>query len=87
LDAVEWAAVYKNRYPKSWWYHLELCLRKKLMLLLRDRSYIRSQVVSASVMGLIVGSIFYDLELDDANAKFGLIFFSLFFLAMSGMAQ
>lgn len=51
LDGAEWDAVYKNRYPKSWWYHMKLCLQKKHMLLLRDTAYIRSQVMSALVMG------------------------------------
>ncbi|CAM9251648.1 unnamed protein product, partial [Laminaria digitata] len=87
LDGTKWDAVHRHRYPKSWWYHMKLCLQKKHMLLMRDTAYIKSQIMSALVMGLIVGSIFYDLDLDDANAKFGLIFFSLFFLAMSGMAQ
>ena len=43
--------MYKNRYPKSWWYHTKLCLDKKRMLLMRDTAYIRSQVMSALVMG------------------------------------
>eukprot|EP00752_Nemacystus_decipiens_P004290 g3919.t1 len=87
LDKVEWPTVYQKKYPKSWWYHLKLCVDKKQMLLLRDKPYIKSQVVGAIVMGLIVGTIFFDLDLDDANAKFGLIFFSLLYLSMAGMAQ
>ncbi|CBN79954.1 pleiotropic drug resistance transporter [Ectocarpus siliculosus] len=87
LDEAPWPALYQRRYPKSWWYHQKLCFEKKSMLMLRDKPYMKSQIMSALVMGLIVGSIFYDLGLSDANAKFGLIFFSLLFLSMSGMAQ
>ncbi|CAM9749661.1 unnamed protein product, partial [Ectocarpus fasciculatus] len=87
LDEAPWPALYQRRYPKSWWYHQKLCFEKKSMLMLRDKPYMKSQIMSALVMGLIVGSIFYDLGLDDANAKFGLIFFALLFLSMSGMAQ
>lgn len=43
--------MYQKRYPKSWWYHLKLCFNKKLMLLLRDKPYIKSQVIGAVVMG------------------------------------
>lgn len=43
--------MYREKYPKSWWYHLNLCLKKKQMLMLRDTAYIRSQVLSALVMG------------------------------------
>eukprot|EP00904_Undaria_pinnatifida_P014208 jgi/Undpi1/9918/HiC_scaffold_28.g12372.m1 len=87
LDGAEWDAEYREKYPKSWWYHMKLCLNKKQMLMLRDTAYMRSQIMSALVMGLVVGTIFYDLDLDEANAKFGLIFFALFYLAMAGMAQ
>lgn len=34
-----------------------------------------------------MGSIFFQLDLDDANAKFGLIFFSLLYLSTNGMNQ
>lgn len=51
LDKVEWPAVYKKRYASSWWYHTKLCFSKKLMLLLRDGPYIRSQIGSSVVMG------------------------------------
>ncbi|CAM9790102.1 unnamed protein product, partial [Ectocarpus sp. 12 AP-2014] len=86
-DDAAWPAVHRQRYPKSWWYHQKLCFTKKSMLMLRDKAFIKSQVYSALFMGLIVGSIFYDLDLDDANAKFGLIFFALLYLALEGMAQ
>eukprot|EP00903_Cladosiphon_okamuranus_P018818 g17309.t1 len=86
-DQIEWPMVYRKKYPGSWWYHLKLCYNKKQMLLLRDKAYLKSQIVGAVVMGLIVGSIFFDLGLRDANAKFGLIFFSLLYLSMAGMAQ
>ncbi|CAM9975163.1 unnamed protein product [Scytosiphon promiscuus] len=87
LDNTEWPSVFQQRYPNSWWYHLKLCINKTLMLLLRDKSFVKSQILSALLMGVIVGSIFYDLDLDDANAKFGLIFLSMLYLAMAGMAQ
>ena len=51
LDNTEWPTVYQKRYPKSWWYHLKLCFTKKLMLLLRDKAYLQSQVIGAVVMG------------------------------------
>ncbi|CAM9674100.1 unnamed protein product, partial [Scytosiphon promiscuus] len=87
LDKAEWPVVYTKKYPQSWQYHLKLCLKKKRTLLSRDKSYVKSQIGSALVMGLMVGSIFFDLGLEDANAKFGLIFLSMLYLSMSGMAQ
>ena len=51
LDKAEWPLVYRKKYPKSWWYHLKLCYHKKQMLLLRDKPYIKSQVIGAAVMG------------------------------------
>lgn len=51
LDKAEWPTVYQKKYPKSWWYHLKLCFNKKQMLLLRDKAYLKSQVIGAIVMG------------------------------------
>lgn len=51
LDKTEWPMVYQRRYPKPWWYHLKLCVNKKLMLLLRDKPYLKSQIIGAAVMG------------------------------------
>ncbi|CAM9737972.1 unnamed protein product [Ascophyllum nodosum] len=87
LDGTEWPSVFTEKYPRSWFYHLALCFRKKYSLMRKNKAYVRSQMFSAIIMGIIMGTIFYDLGLEDANAKFGLIFFSLFFLSMSGMAQ
>lgn len=51
LDGTEWPAVYKSKYPGSWWYYLKLCFRRQLMLLLRDTAYMKSQIFSALIMG------------------------------------
>lgn len=51
MEGTKWAAVYKNQYPKSWWYHQKLCFKRKLALTLRDKTYIQSQIVSSLGMG------------------------------------
>lgn len=51
LEGTKWPAVYRNRYPKSWWYHQKLCFKRKLTLTLRDKTYIQSQIISSLGMG------------------------------------
>lgn len=68
LDTAKWPAVYQRKYPKSWWYHLKLCFNKKLMLLLRDKPYLKSQIMGALVMGERVGVDLKRLEQTPALA-------------------
>ncbi|CAM9133895.1 unnamed protein product [Choristocarpus tenellus] len=83
----KWPKAYTHTHGGSWLYYTRLCCRRQFSLLRRDVSFVKSQVLMAIAMGLVVGSIFFDLELEDANAKFGFVFFSLLFLATGGMAQ
>lgn len=43
--------MHKTRYPRSWWYHTRVCFNKKLMLMLRDKPYLKSQFLGALIMG------------------------------------
>ncbi|CAM9164398.1 unnamed protein product [Ectocarpus sp. 13 AM-2016] len=86
-DGTEWPTVYKRKYPGSFLYHQKVCFNKAAMLMLRDKGNVVTQLLSGPLIGAVVGSIFFQLDLDDANAKFGLIFFSLLYLSTNGMNQ
>lgn len=51
LDGADWPAVYQSRYPQSWGYHLKTCFNRTRMLLLRDKAFVKSQIMSSLVMG------------------------------------
>lgn len=51
LQHAEWHPMHKKRYPRSWWYHTRVCFSKKLMLMLRDKPYLKSQFLGALIMG------------------------------------
>lgn len=51
IDGAEWPAVFKDQYPKPWTYHMKLCFQKRLSLLMRDKAFVRSQIMSALIMG------------------------------------
>ncbi|CBJ30624.1 conserved unknown protein [Ectocarpus siliculosus] len=86
-DSSEWPTVYKSEYPGSFLYHQKVCFKRAAMLMLKDKGNIKTQLMSGPLIGAVVGSIFFQLDLDDANAKFGLIFFSLLYLSTNGMNQ
>lgn len=72
LEGAEWPAVYKSRYPKSWWYHQKLCFKRKLTLTLRDKTYVQSQIVSSLGMGeerKIAGWMFRSLRCLKASLR------------------
>ena len=49
--------------------------------------YVRHAVpLQVIVVGLLLGSLFFDIDLNDANLKFSVIFFSMIFLSVAGLA-
>eukprot|EP00611_Tribonema_gayanum_P003869 TRINITY_DN130_c1_g1_i1.p1 TRINITY_DN130_c1_g1~~TRINITY_DN130_c1_g1_i1.p1 ORF type:complete len:1263 (+),score=431.44 TRINITY_DN130_c1_g1_i1:191-3979(+) len=86
-ESYKWPENQARLYAGTWWYHFKVCARKHWTLFLRDRGFIITGMTVAVIMGLVMGSIFFDLPLDATSSKFGLLFFSLLFLGLKGIAQ
>ncbi|KAG5191975.1 ABC-2 type transporter-domain-containing protein [Tribonema minus] len=83
----QWRPNQAKLYAGTWLYHFKVCAGKHFSLFQRDTAYIRTQLLTAAMMSLVMGSIFFDLPADAINSKFGMMFFSLLFLSLNGMAQ
>eukprot|EP00611_Tribonema_gayanum_P003867 TRINITY_DN130_c0_g1_i4.p1 TRINITY_DN130_c0_g1~~TRINITY_DN130_c0_g1_i4.p1 ORF type:complete len:1058 (+),score=462.30 TRINITY_DN130_c0_g1_i4:90-3263(+) len=83
----QWRPNQAKLYAGTWLYHFKVCAGKHFSLFQRDTAYIRTQLLTATMMSLVMGSIFFDLPADAINSKFGMMFFSLLFLSLNGMAQ
>ncbi|CAM9753538.1 unnamed protein product [Chrysoparadoxa australica] len=86
LDS-QWPEDQCREFALPWLGHFKICLAKHINLFRKDVAYIKSRVLQSIGMGLIVGSIFWQLEAREFNATFGVLFFSLLFLAFGGMAN
>eukprot|EP00004_Rigifila_ramosa_P022572 TRINITY_DN6181_c0_g1_i2.p1 TRINITY_DN6181_c0_g1~~TRINITY_DN6181_c0_g1_i2.p1 ORF type:complete len:1409 (+),score=349.19 TRINITY_DN6181_c0_g1_i2:379-4227(+) len=83
-EVVSKKSVFDDKYPISTYEQFLLCLRRGIMGLKRDRSVIRTRFVRSIILGLLIGSLFWDLSdsQTDAENRIGLLFF---FLAFAGM--
>ncbi|KAM9966535.1 hypothetical protein ACTFIR_006755 [Dictyostelium discoideum] len=75
------------KYPTPLSYQIRLASIRAFKMLISSQVAVRMRIIKSIVMGLILGSLFYGLDLNqtDGNNRSGLIFFSLLFIVFSGM--
>ncbi|GAM18188.1 hypothetical protein SAMD00019534_013630 [Acytostelium subglobosum LB1] len=74
------------RYPTSLWYQINLTSLRAFKMLLSNPVAVRVRIIKSIVMGLILGSLYYQLgsSMTDGNNRSGLIFFALLFVIFGG---
>ena len=82
----KWPAVFSEYYPCSFWESFTLCLDRQMKLTLRDTAFLKGRAVQSVVVAGIVGSLFSNLDVEDANAMSGILYFCGMFGAVSAMA-
>jgi ABC-type multidrug transport system permease subunit len=60
---------------------------RQFLLVSRDKVFLRSRAAQSVFMGLLAGSLFFDLEYDSVQNIFGLMQYAAMFLALSSMPQ
>eukprot|EP01029_Cantina_marsupialis_P020357 TRINITY_DN4770_c0_g1_i2.p1 TRINITY_DN4770_c0_g1~~TRINITY_DN4770_c0_g1_i2.p1 ORF type:complete len:1323 (+),score=438.91 TRINITY_DN4770_c0_g1_i2:94-4062(+) len=78
---------FQKEFGMSFFMSLFYLLVRQLKLVFRDRGYIKGRTIQMTMMGIIMGTIFFDLQPEDFIARTGLIFFSAMFISMGAMAQ
>eukprot|EP01034_Spumella_vulgaris_P047486 gene47486-biopygen33849 len=81
-----WPAVYKERYPSSFWYTLTHCLEREAKLMLRNTPFLIGRVLQCLVVGIIAGTLFSNLATTDTNSMAGILFFTALFGALSSFS-
>jgi hypothetical protein len=86
MDVSQWSAYTSSQYgrsfPHSIVYHTALCCERQVKLLSRNLTMTVPRLFSAVLMGLIYGTLFYQLGLADFNSKLGLIQNAIMFVAV-----
>jgi len=82
-------AQFYSPYSHSLWTHTLANLRRQELILLRNKAFIIPGLVQAAVMGLIFGSLFWQLStgVKDFSARIGLALFTLTFVSFANMAE
>eukprot|EP00668_Euglena_longa_P020059 GGOE01024953.1.p1 GENE.GGOE01024953.1~~GGOE01024953.1.p1 ORF type:complete len:1437 (+),score=454.40 GGOE01024953.1:1098-5408(+) len=75
-----------SEYSNGFMKNLLLCLRRQACLTARNKPATRGRVVQIIFMSLMLGSLFFQISFSDYNGKYAVIFFTMMFLSLSGMA-
>lgn len=79
----------KSPYTLSYWKQVELCLWRGWRRLLADPGFTITQLIFNSIVGLVLGSMFYNLKDDTSSFYYrgALMFFALLFNAFSSQLE
>ena len=80
-------AQYYQRQSWGAWHHTRTCLYRQWQFMSRSPTFIMPRIVQSVLMGLVAGSLFYQLDPSLFAARYGLILFSLTFLSFVNMAE
>eukprot|EP01132_Coremiostelium_polycephalum_P000972 gene972-1237_t len=75
------------KYPTGLQYQIHLTSMRAFKMLISNPVVVRMRIIKSIVMGLILGSLYWNLSSSqaDGNNRSGLIFFSLLFVIFGGM--
>jgi len=81
-------------YHLSWWAEFKLVLMRQVNLVKRDSAFIRARIGQSVVMGILIGTVFFDIDSDLSLAnitgisqRYGVIFSTLMQSMLAGIAQ
>lgn len=78
---------YTYEYSQSFFHLTKLCVLRQFRLMFRNAQFIGSRFGQAAFIGLVLGSLFWDLPLDDFSLKIGVLTFSIIFLSFANLAE
>ncbi len=87
LDSHYTTKQYGTEHSLSWSAHTRLNVERQWRLLIRNPIFLGSKIMQSVFMGLILGSIFYDLDLTEANTRIGCLLFGIIHLSFSNFVS
>eukprot|EP00667_Euglena_gracilis_P002843 EG_transcript_2848 len=76
-----------SNYTQSGMHSMQLCLKRQMILTLRNVVMIKSRIGQSVIGGFLLGSLYYQLALDDYNSKYAVLYFAMLFVSVSGFAM
>lgn len=77
----------KNGFPTSGWQQFIILLRRSMYIILRDKTLTRMRLVAHFIIGILIGSIYYDIGNNAAKvmSNAGCLFFTVMFMMFTAM--
>ena len=71
---------YRRRYNLSCRRSTRLVIGREFKLLRRNRPYLRARIMQVIIMGVILGTIFWNMDIDMYQERMGVLFFLSLFI-------
>jgi ABC-type multidrug transport system ATPase subunit/ABC-type multidrug transport system permease subunit len=81
-----WLRRQRHEFSNGWFRSTWLCLQRQIKITARDRVFLRGRVMQVLLMGVMAGTLFYQLDAHDWSDKVCMLFFSLMFIALGNLA-
>ena len=75
-----------RRYANTWFRSLTLVTKHEFLLWCRDSFRLKARILQGIIMGLVVGTVFFQ-QADDPTAGVGVLYQSLFFMSLGGLTK
>jgi hypothetical protein len=78
-------AQYSDPFCHSIWTHTKLCIARQSILVSRNKSFWYTRIGQSILMGLVVGTLYYQSGTNKYSNRIGLMLFSCVFMAFGNM--
>ena len=91
LEPASWIPFTKKQfaadYPHSAFQHMRLCLHRQRLLTVRNKQVFMPRFFQAVLVGVIFGTLFYQLDPSDYNSRFGVTLYVCMYTAFSNLSE
>ena len=91
LEPSSWIPFTKQQFaadhPHSAYHHLRLCMSRQRKLTVRNKQVFMPRFFQAVLVGVIFGTLFYQLDPSDYNSRFGVTLYVVMFTAFSNLSE
>ncbi|KAJ8612589.1 hypothetical protein CTAYLR_009793 [Chrysophaeum taylorii] len=85
-DEEEWPSYLRIEFPRSRLFYTIGCAARQIREIRGNPSMRLSKLVTATIVGLATGTLFYDLDYDDYKTKYGICFSTALYLGLGGFS-
>ena len=80
-------AQFAQDFPRSRFQHLKMCLARQRLLTVRNRQVFMPRFFQAVLVGIIFGTLFYQLDPSDFDSRFGVTLYVVMYTAFSNLSE
>lgn len=82
-----WYKELNEEYPGTYWYHLDLVMRRAINVYKRDKTFIAARIGQNLFVGAVAGSLFNNISPTSVQTMNGFLFFTALFGALTGFSM